>query len=54
MLTYVEKNTKALFLSEIMPEIEAKLAQKDRMINHLTNTVNELKAQIQVRISKTM
>ena len=41
--TFLQNTTRSLFLTEIMPEIEAKLAQKDEMISQLNSSINELK-----------
>ena len=41
--TFLQNTTRALFLTEIMPEIEAKLARKDEMISQLNSSINELK-----------
>ena len=43
-------------IADLQERFDDQLSQKDRVINSLTNTVNEMKAQIQVRskISKTM
>ena len=41
--TFLQNTTRALFLTEIMPEIEAKLAQKDEVISQLKGSINEMK-----------
>ena len=40
---YLKNTTRSLFLSEIMPEIEAELAQKDEVISQLNSSIYELK-----------
>ena len=41
--TYLVNITRALFQSEIMPEIEEELDQKDQEIIRMNNTINEMK-----------
>ena len=40
--TYLQNTTRALFLNEIMPEIEAVLAQKYEVISQLNTSINEI------------
>ena len=44
--TYLANTTRALFLNEIMPEIEEILARKDQVIVQLDNSINEVKVRI--------
>ena len=41
--TFLQNTTRGLFQNEIMPEIEAKLAQKDEVISRLNSSINEMK-----------
>ena len=41
--TFLVNTTRALFTSEILPEIEEQLVQKDQMINQLNNSINTMK-----------
>ena len=41
--TFLQNTTRGLFQNEIMPEIEAKLAQKDEVISQLKGSINEMK-----------
>ena len=44
--TFLQNTTRALFLNEIMPDIDAKLAQKDEVTSHLNISINEIKVRI--------
>ena len=41
--TFLQNTTRALFLNEIMPDIDAKLAQKDEVTSQLNFSINEIK-----------
>ena len=51
---FLKNTTRAIFLDELMPEIEAKLAQKDEVISQMNGSINEIKVRIlELNISRT-